>query len=1245
MKSLPCRIKISRGVGKPRSNPTHVISLWPSLLVVDAMSRKLVLAARSAKQALDNLTEELASSDFTHLLPQIGGLVNILQDTFDLSSVKGLSTFDKLAKAKDHAKYLTKKVKKRHLEIARLQGRRVGGRIHTSWLIRAGLSLPSLPVASVSSYLRDFPADEAHAISPTYVGVAKDAFCELVKDFNAKEISNLCSSMTEIWPRAVAAPWVPIVVVHVHDEASMRVRSFLDDTHPELTRPASKRIVRTRYSKVMNHAVWVCVGSKALEHYTELHAVHRKDAPTIAKSLHDAFSPIVNAVQASKPPDLAPGQRARILHILTGDGVGTNLAAAKRLWQKMEAGTSDTTYRIVNLICGSHIANLVVKAAVLGGRSYKKPEKESDICCALSRLCKHLLPYYSEEFGRNLMNAVVDNFSTEVGGPNPDHERYVSNLRGLYGQDIINDDIVRLLNHSFDPWSHRGPEDPADDIRARRGRLHASLFKLILRPEEKPCVTRFWTFGEGVRILLRADILRVPINIYAPVSSSPTPDNKVRLEGFKAFASAPSTPPRLRSLAMALQLSDIALNISAKQPDQFLLEHDADEPALVRLGSGEVQARSSKRLCEILALLSSGADPLADVASACFTLLLTQLHIVSRFSMYYTFPYALWRLSRRYNGDDCAVACSKFLTSAERLLDVGYCLPLQREALSLPGREAAIAYLLGDSVQREIDQIVTQGAATSLEVERRHQQSKRAEKCKVVSLARASRDSLLQRYHVRRSRCVIQTIQSKKQALKLKSMNARAVAISRQPALFSRARGHLKWQAPSSSSSKKQIVHKGDGKALNAYIEEHRPDLEAEAKRLRENGKELSSSISDNVEFPLRNAQWMQWIETHEAKFREALKTASKERQARSACLSASDAEFPAAPRLQPALQRLPMTAWQAVLLHQDPGFFLVKGSPGEDQLRVFFAATVRGDLWAYALPQVRHRTCGISTESSFEKEITLLPSLSQLWGVSDSAEVYRVELAHAKDVAIEGFLALFVESATKVAPRKKRRNPRPDEDPEPVDADAEPAHRSEHHDDISDGASDDAFSIASSSIDSVLSDVESGVEDEDAKSANSSSSDEGEEAEGPIEEADVDPRGDAARRAIAGTHTESRDGYFTYTDNRDYPDVKVLVHSKWCTRDMMGKKAKSRTLTPRRYGESRENPVVCMLALRAWAIHRVNAHGFVGKHRSRLAWQEAQVSALRRDIVALGFGGAATGYAKLDKLIRGWAPQVLHSV
>ena len=73
---------------------------------------------------------------------------------------------------------------------------------------------------------------------------------------------------------------------------------------------------------------------------------------------------------------------------------------------------------------------------------------------------------------------------------------------------------------------------------------------------------------------------------------------------------------------------------------------------------------------------------------------------------------------------------------------------LQREAWEQSGAEAcAVGYLMSDTVQNEFRQIFEASTASSLDIERKHAHDKQFQTTKVTGCARASRNSIIARYH------------------------------------------------------------------------------------------------------------------------------------------------------------------------------------------------------------------------------------------------------------------------------------------------------------------------------------------------------------------------------------------------------------------------------------------------------------------------------------------------------------------
>ena len=60
---------------------------------------------------------------------------------------------------------------------------------------------------------------------------------------------------------------------------------------------------------------------------------------------------------------------------------------------------------------------------------------------------------------------------------------------------------------------------------------------------------------------------------------------------------------------------------------------------------------------------------------------------------------------------------------------------------------AQVAFLTSDLVQQEIAQILECVAATSLDVERKHNIDKKSERSRLMTVSRASRNSIIERYH------------------------------------------------------------------------------------------------------------------------------------------------------------------------------------------------------------------------------------------------------------------------------------------------------------------------------------------------------------------------------------------------------------------------------------------------------------------------------------------------------------------
>lgn len=161
---------------------------------------------------------------------------------------------------------------------------------------------------------------------------------------------------------------------------------------------------------------------------------------------------------------------------------------------------------------------------------------------------------------------------------------------------------------------------------------------------------------------------------------------------------------------------------------------------MVRMARGELERETSLHLNRILNILYK--DPALPVVDAVYRLLTTEAHLIVRFKDYHTYPYKVWELTARYNPHGYLVAIERFLSDSVDNFDVGYTLHLFNDHKDLPIGDA-ITKLTSSKIQTELCSLLEKCAATSLDVERKHNQDKRCEGRRLSGVARASRNSIL----------------------------------------------------------------------------------------------------------------------------------------------------------------------------------------------------------------------------------------------------------------------------------------------------------------------------------------------------------------------------------------------------------------------------------------------------------------------------------------------------------------------
>ena len=90
-----------------------------------------------------------------------------------------------------------------------------------------------------------------------------------------------------------------------------------------------------------------------------------------------------------------------MFHVLVGDGIATNEAAAKRLWQCLQDhGLGPRIrYLLLLVVCGTHQAGLAAKSSVQGrAAAVARGELHATVIGVAVRLFKYLINDYFDEY-------------------------------------------------------------------------------------------------------------------------------------------------------------------------------------------------------------------------------------------------------------------------------------------------------------------------------------------------------------------------------------------------------------------------------------------------------------------------------------------------------------------------------------------------------------------------------------------------------------------------------------------------------------------------------------------------------------------------------------------------------------------------------------------------------------------------------------------------------------------------------
>ena len=193
-------------------------------------------------------------------------------------------------------------------------------RLTHHWVVSVGLADPHANTRSVASWCREFAIDvEQLPISHASVASVRDAFGNIIWKMN----------QADALIYAETAEHGFLVLRHLHDEATMRLRSTAAEPAAPPGRsaaPTDRRAPRHgRFSKIQNSVVHLHRSATPGDGFRllfELQPLDRKDAATLATSLHSVAVSAIHACSQSK--------RTRLIHCVVGDGVYANGLAASR---------------------------------------------------------------------------------------------------------------------------------------------------------------------------------------------------------------------------------------------------------------------------------------------------------------------------------------------------------------------------------------------------------------------------------------------------------------------------------------------------------------------------------------------------------------------------------------------------------------------------------------------------------------------------------------------------------------------------------------------------------------------------------------------------------------------------------------------------------------------------------------------------------------------------------------------------
>jgi hypothetical protein len=709
----------------------------------------------------------------------------------------------------------------------------------------------------------------------------------------------------------------------------------------------------------------------------------------------------------------------------------------------------------------------------------------------------------------------------------------------------------------------------------------------------------------------------------------PRDRSRLRVDKVLAFVKAEATPQFLRRTALALQLVGHVNRICGQ------LGSDP-EPLLVRLAKGAVERVVVSDLARIIGDLH--LDPGLDVGACLAVLLATAMDLLCRFRHYAEWPYAAWALCRKFNPDGYIVACSRFLEADEAALDMGLGVPLLQLARRQGGNNIArLQWLMGDAVQVSLCMAFQSSAASSLPVERAFAETKRSEAPRLCHVSTAGRNQILKQY-----------LRDREEVLEEAELAAAAMRRS--------AKANLQSLACELRPDLAFGGGEGTGASMRDFIEANRGSMQEELRRRKESARRALERASAK-EVPVSHADWVDWLDEHEDEFAELMRTATARRRMQNRRLEAAP-DVPAGVRRLAPIHRAAdtkhLSAWAQRLWGRSGWHCALVQQKG---VRLLFLLVWHQRTYALDLSECqvgREYVVGVNDCAELLAKLQPLEDL-------DFGGVREVREALMSTRSVPGAVRFCVKRcrvlAEPLAKRRaaKRRQAVGEAEEDEADSDAEVvAHIADDVGGRSDGEEsgvsvdtdqdsglDDLFVSAQrleDNPDAGVSDLEEeGVDDGDDALAGGE--------DGSLAPAQLDEGGPRYRHP-AGTWTVWDNLWFYMTRRPGFFDIKIWIKSPLRNSETgMGVTEMSKTVRPRHYGDSEEDPWRCKFVLRAWALWRARQNAWTAAKPCRARELARQQELLVKDMrLALGDRPQPPllGTARAHNNLLAWAPQVV---